>query len=157
MTKNIHLPFNSNLTSLKQGIEDDRGQGVDTQQWKHILTLLSVAVVVDNRVYKEEVDMFVERALSLKDIITPDMLFSKKMAFDWFVVHRDEVKAWLSDVDPHTIILRHILALGESPFRKNILDAIYAIAKVDGEYHVSEIDMIGMACKHWHLPRPDAN
>jgi len=67
LTKNIHLPFNSNLTSLKQGIEDDRGQGVDTQQWKHILTLLSVAVVVDNRVYKEEVDMFVERALSLKD------------------------------------------------------------------------------------------
>lgn len=127
---------------------------MDTQQWRHILTLLSVAVVVDNRIYKEEVDMFVERALDLKDIITPDMLFSKKMAFDWFVVHREEIKAWMGDIDPHTIILRHILALGESPFCKEILEAIYAIATVDGEYHASEVDMIGMACKHWHLPVP---
>lgn len=127
---------------------------MDIRQWTHILTLLSVAVVVDNRVYKEEVDMFVERAMALKEIITPDMLFSKKMAFDWFVVHREEIKAWMSDIDPHTIILRHILALGESPFCKEILDAIYAIATVDGEYHESEIDMIGMACKHWNVPVP---
>ena len=127
---------------------------MDTQQWTHILTLLSVAVVVDNRIYKEEVDMFVEKALSLKDVITPNMIFSKKMAFDWFVVHRDEIKAWMGDADSHTIILRHILALGESPFCKEILEAIYSIATVDGEYHASEVDMIGMACKHWHLPVP---
>lgn len=127
---------------------------MDIRQWTHILTLLSVAVVVDNRVYKEEVDMFVDRAMGLKEIITPKMLFSKKMAFDWFVVHRDEIKGWMGDVDPHTVILRHILALGESPFCKEILDAIYAIARVDGEYHDSEVDMIGMACKHWHLPVP---
>jgi len=127
---------------------------VDTRQWTHILTLLSVAVMVDNRVYKEEVDMFVERAMALKEIITPNMIFSKKMAFDWFVVHRDEVKDWMADIDPHTIILRHILALGESPFCKEILEAIYAIATVDGEYHPSEVDVIGMACKHWHLPLP---
>lgn len=128
---------------------------MDTRQWAHILTLLSVAVIVDNRVYKEEVDMFVERAMALKDIITPDMLFSKKMAFDWFVVHREEIKNWMGDIDPHTVILRHILALGESPYCKDILDAIYAIATVDGEYHPSEVDMIGMACKHWQLPLPN--
>ena len=127
---------------------------MDTRQWTHILTLLSVAVVVDNRVYKEEVDMFVEKALSLKDVITPDMIFSKKMAFDWFVVHRDEIKVWVSDIDSHTVILRHILALGESPFCKEILEAIYAIATIDGEYHTSEADMIGMACQHWRLPVP---
>jgi len=128
---------------------------LETRQWTHILTLLSVAVIVDNRIYKEEVDMFVERALTLKEIITPDMIFSKKMAFDWFVVHREEVKAWMVHTDPHSIILRHILALGEASFCKEVLGAIYAIAIVDGEYHPSEIDMIGMACQHWNLPRPD--
>lgn len=127
---------------------------MDIKQWTHILTLLSVAVIVDDRVYKEEVDMFVEQALSLKDVITPKMIFSKKMAFDWFVVHRDEIKAWVGEMDSHTVILRHILALGDSPFRKEILDAIYSIATVDGEYHASEADMISMACKHWHLPLP---
>lgn len=127
---------------------------MDTRQWTHILTLLSVAVTIDNRVYKEEVDMFVEQAFSLKDVISPDMIFSKKMAFDWFVVHRDEIKAWVADIDAHTIILRYILALGDSPFCKEILAAIYAIANVDGEYHPSEVDVIGMACEHWHLPVP---
>jgi len=112
---------------------------VDTRQWTHILTLLGVAVIVDDRVYKEEVDMFVEQAWALKEVITPDMLFSEKMAFDWFVVHRE----------------RHILALGESPFCKDILNAIYAIATVDGEYHPSEADVIGMACKHWNLSVPN--
>ena len=67
---------------------------MDTQQWTHILTLLSVAVIIDSRVYKEEVDMFVLQSLKLKDVISPDMIFSKKMAFDWFMVHRDEIKAW---------------------------------------------------------------
>lgn len=127
---------------------------MDTRQWTHILTLLSVAVVVDNRVYKEEVDMFVERSLALKEVISPEMIFSKKMAFDWFIVHRDEIKAWMADVDPHTVILRHILALGESPFCPEILEAIFAIATVDGEYHASEADLISMACKHWHLQLP---
>jgi len=128
---------------------------VDTRQWTHILTLLSVAVIIDNRIYKEEVDMFVEQAFKLKGVISPDMIFSEKMAFDWFVVHRDDIKAWLADIDSHTVILRHILAIGESPFCKEILDAIYAIANVDGEYHSSEVDVISMACKHWHLPAPD--
>lgn len=127
---------------------------MDTRQWTHILTLLSVAVIIDNRIYKEEVDMFVEQAFELKDVISPDMIFSKKMAFDWFVVHRDEIKAWVMDIDVHTTILRHILAVGESPHRKEILDAIFAIANVDGEYHASEVDVINMACKHWNLPLP---
>ena len=128
---------------------------MDIRQWTHILTLLSVAVIIDNRVYKEEVDMFVKQAVELKNVITPDMIFSKKMAFDWFVVHRDEIRAWATDVDANTAILRHILAVGESPFRKNILESIFAIANVDGEYHPSEADVISMACKHWNLPTPN--
>ena len=127
---------------------------MDTRQWTHILTLLSVAVIIDNRVYKEEVDMFVEQADKLKGVITPDMIFSKKMAFDWFVVHRDEIKVWMDEPDAQTTLLRHILGLGESSHCRDILKAIYAIVTVDGEYHASEIDLIGTACKHWNLPVP---
>lgn len=127
---------------------------MDIREWTHILTLLSVAVIIDDRVYKEEVDMFVEQAVKLKEIISPEMIFSKKMAFDWFVVHRDEIKVWANDLDAHAAILRHILALGESPHCKNILNAIYEIANVDGEYHPSEADVITMACEHWNLAVP---
>ena len=127
---------------------------MDIREWTHVLTLLSVAVIIDDRVYKEEVDMFVEQAVKLKEVISPEMIFSKKMAFDWFVVHRDEIKIWATDLDARNVILRHILALGESPHCKNILNAIYAIANVDGEYHPSEVDVIRLACEHWNLAVP---
>jgi len=127
---------------------------MDTSQWTHILTLLAVTVMVDQRVYKEEVDCFVEQALALKDDVSPDMLFSRKMVFDWFVVHRDEIKTWLGEPEPHTRILRHILALGENPHRAKFLDAMYAVAMADNDYHKSEVGTLALAAKHWHLPHP---
>jgi len=127
---------------------------MDPSQWSHILTLLAVTIVVDGKVYKEEVDCFVEQALSLKDKASPDMLFSKKMVFDWFVVHRDEIITWMNEDDPHKKILRHILALGENPHRDKIMDAMYAIAISDENYHKSEVDTLSMAAKHWNLPHP---
>ena len=54
---------------------------MEPSQWNHILTLLAVTVVVDGRVYKEEVDTFVNEALGLKEKASPKMLFSKKNGF----------------------------------------------------------------------------
>jgi len=127
---------------------------MDPSQWNHILTLLAVTVVVDGKVYKEEVDTFVSQALGLKDETSPDMLFSKKMVFDWFVVHRDEIIKWLGEPDSQTRILRHVLALGENPHRSKVMAAMYAIAISDGNYHKSEVDTLSMASKHWNVPHP---
>ena len=123
-------------------------------QWNHILTLLAITVVVDGRVYKEEVDTFVTRTLSLKEDASPSMLFSKKMVFDWFVVHRDEIIAWLKEPEAHKRILKHILAIGENPHRAKIMNAMYAIAIADDNYHKTEVDTISLAAKHWNVPHP---
>ena len=131
-----------------------QGHNMDPTQWRHILTLFSVVIIADKRVYKEEVDTFVERSLALKDAISPKMIFSKKMATDWFFLHRDEISSWVHGVEPETNMRRHTLALGESKFCQEILDALYAVAIVDGEYHVAESDVIAMACQHWGLPLP---
>jgi len=127
---------------------------MDPSQWNHVLTLLAVTVVVDGRVYKEEVDTFVEQALNLKEKASPDMLFSKKMVFDWFVVHRDEIIKWLDEPDSQTRILRHILALGENAHRAEIMTAMYAIAIADDNYHKTEVDTLSLASKHWGVPHP---
>lgn len=123
-------------------------------QWNHVLTLLAVTVIVDGKVYKEEVDSFVSESLKLKEQVSPDMLFSKKMVFDWFVVHRDEVAKWLKEPDSHTQILRHILALGDNLHRAKIMDAMYAIAMSDQKYHKTESDTLTMAAKHWRIAHP---
>ena len=111
-------------------------------------------MVVDGRVYKEEVDTFVTRTLSLKEDASPSMLFSKKMVFDWFVVHRDEIIAWLKEPEAHKRILKHILAIGENPHRAKIMNAMYAIAIADDNYHKTEVDTISLAAKHWNVPHP---
>lgn len=127
---------------------------MDPSLWTHILTLLTTTVVIDGKVYKEEVDTFVVEALKLKEQISPDMLFSKKMVFDWFVVHRDETAKWLKEPDSKAQILRHILSLGESPHRAKIMAAMYAIAISDDKYHKAESDTLSLAAKHWRLPHP---
>ena len=127
---------------------------MDPSQWTHILTLLAVTVIIDGRIYKEEVDTFVAESVALKEKLSPDMIFSKKMVFDWFVVHRDDMAKWLKDPESHTQILKHILALGENPHRDKILSAMYAIAISDQKYHKTESDTLSLAAKHWDLPHP---
>jgi len=127
---------------------------VDPQKWTHILTLFSVVILADRRVYKEEVDTFVEQTLALKDEISPKMIFSKKMAMDWFFQHRDEISNWAQGIDPHEHTKKHIMALGDSAHCQKILSALYAVAVVDGEYHKAESRLINLACEHWNLPHP---
>lgn len=127
---------------------------MDPSQWTHILTLLAITVIIDKKIYKEEVDTFVAESVALKEELSPDMIFSKKMVFDWFVVHRDEIAKWLEDPESHTQILKHILALGENPNRGKILSSMYAIAISDQKYHRAESDTISMAAKHWNVPHP---
>lgn len=127
---------------------------MDPSHWTHILTLLAITVIVDGKIYKEEVDTFVAESVRLKESLSPDMIFSEKMVFDWFVVHRDEIAKWLKDPESHTQVLRHILALGENPDREGILDAMYAIAIADAAYHKTESDTLTLAAKHWNLPHP---
>ena len=123
-------------------------------EWTHILNLLTVTIIVDGKIYKEEVDTFVAQALKLKEQISPDMLFSKKMVFDWFVVHRDETAKWLKEPDATAQILRHIHGLRETPHRKKIIAAMYAIAVADENYHKTESDTLTLAAKHWQIPHP---
>ena len=128
---------------------------METARWTDILVLLTIAVVIDRRVYKEEVDAFRREALALREVLTPDMIFSDKMAFDWFLVHRDNVLDWLREPNAKDIIIGHIQKLKNEPARARILEAMYAISIADKEFHPNEDDLIGLTAKHWGVPHPN--
>ncbi|MEP1229298.1 MAG: hypothetical protein ABJG88_01340 [Litorimonas sp.] len=117
--------------------------------WKHILSLLTFSILIDDRVYKEEVDCFVEQALKLKDLLDPEMLFSKKMAFDWFIAHREEKKAQLKSEKFEVYILEAVLALSSLKGRAHILEAMNEISHSDGEYHNREIKLMALTKENW--------
>ena len=127
---------------------------METARWTDVLNLLTMAVVIDKRVYKEEVDVFRKKALELREALSPNMIFSDKMAFDWFMVHRDEVMGWLDAPDSRDRILNHIHKLKDEPGRQKILESMYSISMADKEFHSSEMDIISLAAKHWKLPVP---
>ena len=118
-------------------------------EWKHILRLLCFCILVDNRIYKEEVDCFVDEAIKLCDRLNPDMLFSKKMAFDWFMAHRDEQLAQLKSDKVKLHILDSIVALSKLEGREYLFAAMEKISQSDGEYHENEANLLAMAKQHW--------
>jgi len=119
--------------------------------WMHILSLLSFSILIDNRVYKEEVDCFTKQALRLRNRLNPDMLFSEKMAFDWFVAHRDEKMAQLKSDKFELHILDSIIALSDLENHEPLLMAMNEISRSDGEYHDKEINLIALARAHWGM------
>lgn len=119
--------------------------------WTHILTLLSFAVLIDRRVYKEEVDCFTDQSVKLQKILTPDMLFSKKMAFDWFMAHREEKMTQLKSDKFELHILESIIALSAFKGHNHILAAMNEISQSDGEYHDKEVNLISLAKAHWDI------
>ena len=88
---------------------------LNSESWHKILTLMTVIILIDKRVYKEEVDMFVESVNQLNSQISPDMFITEKMAFDWFVSNRDDVKKSLMDPDHQKNIDRCLLYTSPSP------------------------------------------
>ncbi len=121
------------------------------EHWNHILTLLSFSIIIDDRVYKEEVDCFVEQALKVRERLNSDMLFSKKMVFDWFVAHRDEKQKQLKSDKRELYILEPIIALSNVKGKDHILAAMSEISHSDGEYHDKELDLIALARAQWGL------
>jgi len=119
--------------------------------WTHILTLLTFSILIDNRVYKEEVDCFAIEALKIRDLIDPDMLFSKKMAFDWFLAHREEKMAQLKSDKFELRILESIIALSAMKGREHVLAAMNEIVQSDGEFHNKEENLIDLAKANWGL------
>lgn len=130
---------------------------METARWTDILMLLTIAVVIDRRVYKEEVDVFRRECLALCEILTPDMIFSDKMAFDWFLVHRDKVMTWLMEPHSNQKVISHLKKLSSEPERGRILQAFYAISMADDECHPSEAEFIALAASYWSLPNPIAS
>jgi uncharacterized tellurite resistance protein B-like protein len=124
---------------------------VNTETWHKILTLLTVVILADDRVYKEEVDTFVASAMKLNKSISPDMFLTPKMAFDWFVANREHIQKTVNSPGGASHINRLILSLKSLKGKKEVIQAMQAIARADDELHKTEELVISQAAKVWGL------
>lgn len=120
-----------------------------TDEWHNILTLLTVIILADKRVYKEEVDTFVATVKSLNEKISPEIFMTEGMAFDWFKSNRMRVDNMLVGPNVDRNIKQIISNTARVPGKSHILDAMQTIARADSDFHKNEQTIIKRAAAGW--------
>jgi len=123
-----------------------------SEEWHEILTLMTIVVLADKRVYKEEVDTFVKAVKTLNDIISPEIFMTEGMAFDWFKSNRERVGKMLVGKDVERNIKDTITRTKNVPGKPEIVKAMQKIAQADSDYHKSEHGVIRRAAYGWGVP-----
>ncbi len=129
---------------------------MSVDRWNDIFALLSMVIIADKRVYKEEVDAFVTsvmdiKAASDKASIDDDTLITADLAFEWFRGNRDDILAQVRAPEYPMSALKKIFALDGFAQRKEVLRAMLLISMADKDYHPSEENLVDIAAAHWGL------
>lgn len=127
---------------------------MQAETWKDILAVLVSVILADQKVYKEEVDAFLDLTVQLNDRISPDILMTRKMAFDWFVQNRHAMETLIGGDDMNEQMGLLLERLKPLSALEDILSAMVIISEVGGEVHVNERALIIQAAKCWGLPVP---
>ena len=122
-----------------------------SDEWHNIMTLLTVIILADKRVYKEEVDTFVSTVKTLNETIAPGMFMTESMAFDWFKSNRVRVSHLLVGPNVERNIQDLIANTRKVPGKPAIIDAMRKIARADDDFHKSEETVIGKCVEGWKL------
>ncbi len=120
-----------------------------SEEWHDILTLLTIIILADRRVYKEEVDTFVSTVKSLNDTISPEIFMTEGMAFDWFKSNRDRVSNLLVGKDVEKNIKGIISRTRKVPGKASIIKSMQNIANADSDFHKSEQNIISRTAYGW--------
>jgi len=119
---------------------------------ENVLTLLTVVILIDDKVYPEEVGAFSKSVQKISEQIDPNILFTQSMAADWFKANRESVQLQLQSEGADTLIRTLIQNIKSFPGKKDIFFNMIRIAHSDSEYHNAEHKVIQIASDVWNIP-----
>ena len=124
---------------------------MNARYWNVVLRLLCIMILIDGKVYEEELDAFTEAAISLRDIVDPKLMLTGHMAKDWFSGHREEI---LNSIRPScydSTVTRTLKRLDEVENKNDLIFALLKVAMSDGQKHPSEEKLLNSACETWGI------
>ncbi len=122
---------------------------MNANKWHDLMTLFTIVILVDNRIYKEEVDTLIKTVKELNDTISPEIFMTESMAFEWFKSNRDRVKNIIVGKDARRNVRDILFRTAHLPDQKEILKSMVRIAQSDNDYHRSEHSIIKQAEHIW--------
>lgn len=130
---------------------------MQASNWNSLLKLLGLIVMVDGKVYHEEVDAFAKAAMKLQKMLNPDMFLSQMMIIDWFKNHREQLKAIVDSLEYDSHLIEIIKPIRGLPQKKQVLNAMISIAESDSFYHSKEHMIINKAARYWNVSVSELN
>lgn len=124
---------------------------MNVQNWDDTLHLLCMMILVDEKVFDEEVEAFKEAAMALRDIVNPKLMLTPHMAGDWFMQHQDDIAIDVSKPFYESSVSNVLNRLNEVPNKKGLIFALLKVAMSDGRKHSSEDRLLQSACDAWGL------
>jgi len=119
--------------------------------WKYILRLLGLCIIIDRKVFKDEVDAFQECAIELRDIIDPTVCLTKKMAYDWFRLNKHILEDIRDNMSLETALFETLAPIKSISHKSDIISCMVKIAISDGEYCAKEKNLIKKTCLFWNV------
>lgn len=119
--------------------------------WDYLLRLLGLMVVVNGKVYHEEVEAFTQAAKQLQRVISPNMIMTENMALEWFVSHRKRLQMVVDRRDCDSAIIQITSHLRSLPQKVEVIKAMITIALSDNDYHASEKMIIKKTIVYWNI------
>lgn len=116
------------------------------------LTLMTLVILIDEKVYPEEVETFATAITRLSHMIDPKILFTNSMAKDWFHANRAAINSSLRRDDQGGIVKTTLKNLKTFKNLKEVFYNMIRIAHSDQEYHRTEHVLIQEASMIWNIP-----
>lgn len=126
---------------------------LSSDQLNSLLKLLSLLILVDGRVYPEEVTVMGSQLSKLCNQVDKNVMFTPEMGQDWFKSNQKRLGLVLGSKDREQAIAISIMSL--RGLNKELLQkTVYAMVRIgwaDGEYHPEEEKLVQEAIRIWDL------
>lgn len=118
-----------------------------------ILRLYALLILIDQRVYPEEIDAIGAQLSILSSYLGEDVLFTPEMGRDWFLANHVHLERLVSTKEANIFVSKTLMNLKniDPIILRRIIFTLSRIAWADGELHESEQNLAHSAIKLWNL------
>lgn len=126
-------------------------------QWKYIFKLVGLIVVANGKVLKEDLDAYQNMMVELAVVIDPKIVMTRKMAFDWFKNHKDDLVAIIDSLAYEDTLIDIFSHMRHLPHKLDVLTAMVKVAIADGHYGPMEELFIKKTILFWNVRGNDVH
>jgi len=126
------------------------------QNWHDVLTLLAMMILDDKSVKGRESKLFRAAAMRLRGAICPELNLDEKMARDWFVLHREDLRRKMSSVYFDKTVTETLKNLSALPEKKELVIALMKIAISDTPDKGPDNRLLRTASEEWNVELKEA-